>query len=70
MRVRSSLKAETKTVLHCLIYCYLNLIQPLLFETDSLGLTKIIQREWRISWTIRENSILHAEHSSQHTTHL
>lgn len=51
----TNMQAKTRVVLHALRYCSSNGRDKIIVETDSMALLKIIHREWRILWSIKED---------------
>ncbi|KAH0709944.1 hypothetical protein KY284_011371 [Solanum tuberosum] len=46
----ANIQAEALAILNALRYCKNNSIVKALIESDSLTLTKMIRKEWRVSW--------------------
>ncbi|XP_070055030.1 uncharacterized protein [Nicotiana tomentosiformis] len=49
----TNIVAEAKGILYGLLYCVDKQLHPLIMETDSLVMKKIIENEWECPWTIR-----------------
>nr|XP_016471225.1 PREDICTED: uncharacterized protein LOC107793393 [Nicotiana tabacum] len=50
--VSTSLVAEAKALMEGILYCFQNQLHPLITETDSLDLKKIIEGQWAVPWSI------------------
>lgn len=55
MGVMTYMQVETKAILHGLIHCYGTGLDIIIIETDSLVLQKILIKEQRKPWCIRED---------------
>lgn len=49
----TNIMAEAKAIVEGLAYCVEKQLHPLILETDSLVIKKIIEGEWESPWCIR-----------------
>lgn len=51
--VTTNIVAKAKAIMAGLEYCVAKNLHPLILETDSLVMKKVIEVEWHIPWCIR-----------------
>lgn len=52
---KSNMEVEVTAVKKALEYCMIYKLKRVLIETNSLGVTKMVKREWKISWHLVES---------------
>lgn len=52
----ANLEAEMSAIHEALMYCQVNLYSDFILETDSLGLLRMINNEWKTPWEVVEKN--------------